>query len=94
MDTISFIDNSDPIQVSIESSGGDVFKNGVGSTTLNARLFQAGNEIDLQGTKYTYNWKKFDKDGILVSEFKKQGKKITIGSDDVDIKATFSIEIS
>ena len=94
MDTISFIDNSDPIQVSIESSGGDVFKNGVGSTTLNARLFQAGNEIDLQGTKYTYNWKKFDKDGILVPEFKKQGKKITIGSDDVDIKATFSIEIS
>lgn len=94
IDTISFIDNSDPIQVSIESSGGDVFKNGVGSTTLNARLFQAGNEIDLQGTKYTYNWKKFDKDGILVPEFKKRGKKITIGSDDVDIKATFSIEIS
>lgn len=94
MDTISFIDNSDPIQVSIESSGGDVFKNGIGSTTLNARLFQAGNEIDLQGTKYTYSWKKFDKNGILVPEFKKQGKKITIGSDDVDIKATFSIEVS
>lgn len=94
MDTISFIDNSDPIQVSIESSGGDVFKNGIGSTTLKARLFQAGNEIDVSGTKYTYNWKKFNKDGELVPSFKKQGKSITIGGDDVDIKATFGIEVS
>lgn len=94
MDTVSFIDNSDPIQVTIESSGGDVFKNGIGTTTLKARLFQAGNEVDEKGTKYTYDWKKYDKNGNLVSAFKKQGKTITIGSDDVDIKATFSIEIS
>lgn len=100
MDTVSFIDNSDPIQVSVLSSGGDVFKNGVGSTTLTARLFQAGEEIDLAGTKYTYHWFKYDKNGILSSGFGgtginfKTGKTLTIGSSDVDVKASFSIEIN
>lgn len=100
VDTISFIDNSDPIQVSVLSSGGDVFKNGVGSTTLTAKLFQAGNEIDAGGTKYTYKWFKYDKDGTLVSNFGgagvnfKTGKSLNVGDADVDVKATFSVEIS
>lgn len=93
VDTISFIDNSDPIQVTVESSGGDVFKNGVGSTTLKARLFQAGEEVDAPGSKYTYTWRKFDKNGNLVSAFSKTGKSIDVGSDDVDVKATFSVEV-
>lgn len=100
VDTVSFIDNSDPIQVSVLSSGGDVFKNGVGSTTLTARLFQAGNEIDSAGTKYTYRWYKYDKDGNLSTNFGgtginyKSGKTLTVGDADVDVKATFSVEIS
>lgn len=93
-DTLTFIDNSDPIQVVIESSGGDIFKNGVGSTTLKARLFQAGEEVDTAGTKYTYAWKKFDKNGNVVSSFSKTGKSTAIGSADVDVKATFSVEVS
>lgn len=100
IDTISFIDNSDPIQVSVTSTGGDVFKNGVGSTVLTAKLFQAGNEIDTAGTKYTYKWFKYDKDGNLVSNFGgtginyKTGKTLNVGDSDVDIKATFSVEVS
>lgn len=100
VDTISFIDNSDPIQVSVTSTGGDVFKNGVGSTTLTAKLFQAGNEIDSSGTKYTYKWFKYDKNGNLVSNFGgtgvnyKTGKTLAVGDADVDVKATFSVEIS
>ena len=35
-DVATFIDNSDPIQVVITSTGGDVFKNGQGSTVLTA----------------------------------------------------------
>lgn len=99
-DTISFIDNSDPIQVSILSSGGDVFKNGVGSTTLTARLFQAGSEIDSAGTKYTYKWFKYDKNGTLSPNFggtgvsHKTGKTLNVGDADVDVKATFSVEIA
>lgn len=99
-DTVSFIDNSDPLQIQVASTGGDVFKNGVGSTTLTARVFQAGNEIDTAGTKYTYKWFKYDKDGTLVTNFGgtsvnyKTGKTLTVGDADVDVKATFSIEIS
>ena len=50
-DVATFIDNSDPIQVIITSTGGDVFKNGQGSTTLTAVCYQAGAEIDATGTE-------------------------------------------
>ena len=98
-DTISFIDNSDPIQVTVTSSGGDVFKNGVGSTTLTAKLFRAGAEIDAGGTTYTYKWYKYDKDSLLIANFGgvgiafKTGKTLAVGDADVDIKATFLVEI-
>lgn len=52
--TISFVDQQDPIQVVVESSAGNVFKQGIGSTTLTARLFQFGAEIDSGGSGYTY----------------------------------------
>ncbi len=100
IDTISFIDNSDPIQLSILSTGGDVFKNGIGSTVLTAKLFQAGEEIDSAGTKYTYKWFKYNKDGTLDANFggsginNKVGKIQNVGSADVDTKATFHCEVS
>ena len=97
-DTVTFLDQSDPIQVSVVSTGGNVFKNGQGSTTLSAELFRAGEEIDQDGSTYTYKWYKYDKDGNLVTGFGgtsnyKTGKSITVGDADVDIKATFIVEI-
>lgn len=98
-DTISFIDNSDPIQVTVTSSGGDVFKNGVGSTTLSAKVFRAGAEIDSAGTTYVYKWYKYDQNANLVSNFGgagiafKTGKTLAVGDADVDVKATFLVEI-
>lgn len=97
--TIVFIDQTDPIQVSVTSSGGDVFKNGQGSTTLTAKLFQAGAEIDVDGSKYTYKWYKYDKNGALVTNFGgtgvsyKTGKTLAVGNADVDTKGTFSVEV-
>lgn len=97
--TISFIDQTDPIQIVIESTGGDVFKQGIGSTVLTARLFQNGTEVDTAGTKYTYKWFKRNKDGALVAGFGgtgidfKTGKSLNVGSADVDAKATFVVEI-
>lgn len=99
-DTVTFEDKSDPIQVSIVSTGGDVFKNGVGSTNLTAKLFRAGAEIDTGGSGYTYKWFKMDKDGVIDPNFDgtgvnfKTGKSIGIGSGDVNVKATFIVEIS
>lgn len=97
-DTVTFIDQTDPIQITIASSGGDVFKNGSGSSTLTARVYQAGQEIDTGGTKYTYTWSVFDQNGN-VSTFNggastKTGKSITVGDLDVNVKATFSVSIS
>lgn len=92
-DVISLIDNSDPIQISVLSSGGDVFKNGQGNSTLTARLFRAGEEIDTAGTAYVYTWTKYNNAGQLVSSFTKTGKSVEVTSDDVDIKATFVVEL-
>lgn len=93
VDTASFIDNSDPLQVIIQSTGGDTFKNGVGSTVLTAKCYQAGEEVDVEGTG-TYVWSKYDKDGEKVTGFKKTGKTLSVGSADVATKATFIVEVT
>lgn len=100
VDTLTLADQSDPIQVSITSTGGNIFKNGVGQTTLEAVLFQAGEEIDKPGTKYTYRWYKYKSNGTLDANFGgtgvnyKTGKTLVVGDSDVDIKATFRVEVS
>lgn len=97
-DSVVFIDQSDPIQVTIESSAGNIFKNGVGSTDLKARLFRAGEEIDSAGLIYTYTWYKRNMDGDSVDfsdgSPSKAGKILAVGDEDVDTKATFIVEIT
>lgn len=97
-DVCTIADQSDPVQVSVVSSGGDVFKNGVGSTTLTAKVFRAGEEIDTAGTAYTYRWFKYDKNGDLITAWGgatnyKTGRTLLVGDADVDTKATFVVEV-
>lgn len=99
-DTITFVDLSDPIQCTIVSSGGDTFVNGQGSTILTARLFQAGSEIDATSPySYTYKWYKYDSSATLVANWGgtgvnyKTGKTLSVGGNDVDVKATFRVEV-
>lgn len=73
---------------SLSRPGGDVFKNGEGSTVLTARVYQAGEEIDTEGAG-TYTWSKYDKDGQKVTSFNKTGKTLSVGNADVDVKGTF-----
>ena len=95
-DTASFIDVSDPCTVLIRSTGGDVFKNGEGSTTLTALVYQAGAELDAAGAG-TYTWTKYDKDGSIDADWgsggHKTGKNLAVGGADVDVKATFLVEV-
>jgi len=97
--TCTMIDQTDPIQVIVTSSAGDVLKNGVGSTTLTAKLFQAGAEIDVAGSGYPYKWFKANKDGVSDANFGgagiafKAGKTLTVGGADVDVKAIFTVEV-
>src|SRR5690606_38528666 len=81
------------VLVSIVSSAGNVFKNGVGSTELTAKTFLSGNEVDEDGTKYEYRWHKFDKDGNYDAGFYEEGKTITVNASDIDEKASFRVEI-
>ena len=95
-DVATFIDNADPIQVVITSTGGDVFKNGQGSTTLTAVVYQAGSEIDSTGDG-TYTWTKYNKDGAIDTSWgtsgKKTGKTLSVSNTDVTTKATFMVEV-
>ena len=98
-DTITFTDLSDPVQCTIVSSGGDTFVNGNGSTILTARLFRGGSEIDTTTPYiYTYKWYKYDKESNLITGWGgstnyKTGKTLSVGSTDVDVKATFRVEV-
>jgi hypothetical protein len=97
-DVIAFTDMTDPIQVVIESSAGTVFKNGVGSTNLTAKLYQNGAEIDSAGSGYTYTWTITDKDGtartFADASSSKTGKTIAVGTSDVDVKSTITCTIT
>lgn len=78
---------------SIVSSAGNVFKNGVGSTELEAKTFLAGNEVDADGSKYEYRWYKYDKEGHLDPDFHEVRKEITINASAIDEKASYMVEI-
>lgn len=80
--------------VSITSSAGNIFKNGEGSTVLTVNTFLGGTEYDMNGTRYTYQWTKRDKDGNVDASFNKTGKSITVTSADVLESAAFSVEVS
>lgn len=100
-DTITIIDMTDPVLVTIFSDAGDIFRNGVGSTQLTAKLFQSGIEIDEDASEYDYYWIVYDKDGNLNTnitnqinnETNKPYKTITIDSDMVNVKNTFVCEV-
>ena len=97
--TIVLIDQTDPLTCDVLSSGGDVFKNGTGTSTLTAVVKQNGVIVDEAGTKYQYEWTKYNNEGVIDTEWKTNGKTITannvlpITGADVSIKGTFSCSI-
>lgn len=94
-DTLTLQDKTDNFQAAIESSGGDVFKNSIGTSTLLCRLFQNGQEVDEAGTAHTYKWYRRDKDGNAMDSGNAfaTGKTLEIDGDDVEIKTTFICEV-
>lgn len=95
---ITLRDMDDPIALVVDSSGGNILKNGQGSTTLKARLFQNGEEIDTGGTIYNYKWYKWQ-DNDMVANFGgtgiafKSGQTLNVGASDVNKVTTFKIEV-
>ena len=92
-------DMDDPILVIVDSSGGSVIKNGSGSTTLTARVFRNGEEIDTGETAYTYKWSKWQNNAMNANfggtgNAYKTGKTLSVGSSDVNAVTTFKVEVS
>lgn len=90
--------NTKLYKTEIVSTGGNTFKNGVGSTTLKAILYYDNFETDLDGAGFIYKWFMYNKDGQLVThwggmEDYKLGKSIVVTDQDVVQKATFHVLI-
>lgn len=60
---ITLSDLTDAILCSVSSSGGDVLRNGQGSSVLTANLSNGVGQIDGSGTTYTYAWQAIDQSG-------------------------------
>lgn len=80
----------DALTLVITSSVGNYFRNNTGETTLTARLFKAGQEIDTVAPyDYTYTWtRSLDDDWSFV------GKSLKVTANDVDFSRTYICNIS
>ena len=93
-DYVTLIDKTDNYQVEIISSGGDVFKNTVGTTQLLCVVYQNGQIVDEEGTQFTYLWGRFGANGeVLDDGYFATGKIIEVNGDHVDGKTTFLCEV-
>lgn len=95
---VTVSDAQDPLEIRVTSSIGNTFKNGQGQTTLTAHVFQKDIELDFAGTKYTYKWYKYNKDGVKDASWNgvgyKTGKKLVVTSEDIAEKSTFSVDVT
>lgn len=81
----------EPITVTITSSGGNIFKNGKGSSILTAKVYKGSTEIDTDGTMYNYTWTK--KDNGVTSTWTTTGKEITVNQNHVDGITVFTVKV-
>lgn len=88
------VDGVSPINLVINSSNGYQFKNNIINTTFTALLYQNNEEIDHDGTKFTYVWSKTNSDGTVDTAWnlahQTSQKSITITNSDVWKRATFN----
>lgn len=92
-------DGKSPILVTVDSTNGTAFKNGVINTTITAKLFRDDEEIDKQGLAFFYHWTKYLKDGSIDTTWSKprgqseSKKSFVVTNIDVEEKATYTVEI-
>lgn len=105
-DRITLQDKTDPIWCEVISSKGDKFTNGNTSTVLTAVIYGSvkGKYTNDEMKQYYFNWKKYDKNGDLVttftptyaSEIGKGGcyNAISLNNNAVDTRAIFTVEVT
>ena len=85
-------DGDDAYSLYIESSNGQVFKNGIGQTTLTAYVFKAGEDITDKINPSGFSWTRTSKDAEADAEWNsipRIGRTLEITGDDVYSKAVF-----
>lgn len=92
-DIISFTDMSDPITVDLVSQKGFTIKNNGNDVDAKAVLYRNGEELDANGTAYTYTWKLWNSAGTSVIKTY-TGKSITVSKADVTGKGVLMCEVS
>ena len=92
-DIISFMDMSDPITVDLVSQKGFTIKNNGNDVDAKAVLYRNGEELDANGTAYTYTWKLWNSAGTSVIKTY-TGKSITVSKADVTGKGVLMCEVS
>ncbi|UGO51066.1 tail protein [Bacillus phage vB_BanS_Nate] len=92
-DVATLIDVSDPYNVTIV--GMNVFKNGVGTVTLTAKIYQGGIEVDPLGNQgFTYSWSLYDKNNNKIAGWSKTTKTIVVDGADVTERGNVICEVS
>lgn len=105
---ITFQDMTDPYQVEVMSNTGDKILNGTGSTTLFARVYQAGVLVEdsssasltASNAKFSYSWTLTDKDGnkawwdTAKTKDKETSFKPVVNADIVNERITVHLEVT
>lgn len=100
-------DGADAVLLRIDSSRGTVFKNNAVSTVLSVRIFYGEQIIENKsqltaafgaGAYLEWSWLRIDDEafGVILStdsRISQNGFCLTISSDDVDVKTTFTCEL-
>ena len=91
------IDNSLLYDIQIESSNGNIFKNGEITTILSAKVYKANEDITDTLNASLFHWIKKNRDGSLDTEWNTAHfggtKQVTITSADVYARATFEVTV-
>lgn len=103
----TFRDLTDPYRVDLVVPGGETIKNGVGSVTINARVYRGTELMESENTDdddiaFYYKWTKYDAEGNLSnfvsssSPYKRGNglNQLVVSSSEVTDKSTFFCEVS
>lgn len=97
-DSVVIRDFTDPYQLTLDSSNGLTFVDGIISSTLKCIVRQNGVEIDGDGTLLNYSWTKTDKNGVPDTAWnalpKTLAKEVAITGSDISKKATFTCTVT
>lgn len=101
---VTFRDMTDPYRIELLMAQGNVIKNGTGSVSIEAQVWQGSDKLEDASTAsasrvFTYTWTKYNAAGTVTNwngttSPTKTGNPITVSAADVSQKTTIVCEIS